>query len=426
MTDAPRESDPLDTPSGEPTRPDTSQNAGPSSDQSPQIRQQAIGLRAIRGAFLTLLVIVTLVTILQVDGESSALAFNLAVGWPFTVLFAGLLGAAVLGVDVLTRTKKISTFSGIFFGLLAAVPATFAISFVIDLLAQTYELTESPLVESIKVLVGICLSYLAVTTILQTQDDFRLVIPYVEFAKEARGVRPIVLDTSVLIDGRIVDLGQSGIVQSPLIIPAFVINELQTLSDSADKLKRQRGRRGLDVVTKLQRDGGLDVSVDSRRVGGVAVDQMLVNLASEMNAIVATGDTGLASVAAIQGVGVINIHDVADAVRQRVQPGEHVTLKLIREGEQDHQAVGYLPDGTMVVCDHGRDLVGSTAELEVTGSVPTTGGRLVFARPTGTSDPNQHDDAADEPPQDTASTTSEGPGPSTRPRRPTRGRNPRR
>jgi len=401
---------------------------------SPQARQQTIGLRAIRAAFLTLLVIVTLVTILRVNPNSSQLAFNLAVGWPWTVLFAAMLGTVVLAVDLLTREKKISTLSGVFFGLLAAILATVALGFVIDLLAQTYDLNDSPLIGAIKVIVGICLSYLAVTTVIQTQDDFRLVIPYVEFAKEARGVRPLVLDTSVLIDARIVEMGQTGVIQSPLIIPVFVINELQTLADSSDKLKRQRGRRGLDVVGKLQRAGGLDVSIESRRVPGVAVDQMVVKLAEEMNAIVATGDTGLASVAAIHGVSVINIHEIADAMKPKVLPGQRLSLYLQREGEQEHQAVGYLPDGTMVVCDHGRDRIGQTVDLEVTGSVPTSGGRLIFARPHGAptapepadqdpSDDTEPESAAHESPEPVA---TDGPGPGVRPRRPARGRNPRR
>ena len=129
------------------------------------------------------------------------------------------------------------------------------------------------------------LCYLGITTVLQTQDDFRLVIPYVEFAKQIRGPRPLLLDTSALIDARIADLADTGIIQSPVVIPHFVVAELQLLADSSDKLKRARGRRGLDVIARLQRAAALDVSIDETAVPGKAVDQMLVELARRMPAI---------------------------------------------------------------------------------------------------------------------------------------------
>src|SRR6185295_3050090 len=163
--------------------------------------------------------------------------------------------------------------SSVFLGLLGGMLATVALGSIMDLLLQTTipegEAREAiaPLMTTIKIMMGITLCYLGVTTVLQTQDDFRLVIPYVEFSKVMRGPRPLVLDTSALIDARIVDVGETGIVQTPIVVPRFVVAELQVLADSHDKLKRARGRRGLDVVRRLQRST-LDVSIDETLVPG--------------------------------------------------------------------------------------------------------------------------------------------------------------
>src|SRR5690606_8027648 len=182
---------------------------------------------------------------------------------------------------------KIGMLVSIYLGLLAAILATLALGYLIDLLAYLWGVTEAPgdsnaLVNFAKVIIGIALAYLCITTVLQTQDDFRLVIPYVEFAKQIRGPRPLLLDYSALIDARIADLGQTGIIQSPVIIPSFVIAELQLLADSQDKLRRARGRRGLDVITRIQRLATLDVSIDETPVPGKAMDQMLVELARQL------------------------------------------------------------------------------------------------------------------------------------------------
>jgi rRNA-processing protein FCF1 len=216
--------------------------------------------------------------------------------------------------------------------------------------------------------------------VLQTQDDFRLVIPYVEFSKQIRGVRPVLVDTSALVDGRIADIAATNFVQSPLVIPRFVVQELQTLADSGDAMKRSKGRRGLDVITKLQRQGTVDVSIDDTYVSGKAVDQMLVELARVTGAMVLTGDVGLARVASINSVMVLNLNDLANATRMSLVPGETITLRLMKPGEQRGQGVGYLPDGTMVVAEDGGGHIGETVQMTVTSSLQTSAGRLIFAR----------------------------------------------
>jgi len=165
-----------------------------------------------------------------------------------------------------------------------------------------------------------------------------------------------------------------------VVVPRFVIQELQQLADSADAMKRQKGRRGLEMIAKLQRQPRLDVTIDETVVAGKAVDQMLVELARSMSAMVVTTDLGLARVAAIHAVPVLNMHDLANAVKSALVPGEPVTIKLVRQGEQATQGVGYLGDGTMVVVEDGAASIGQTVTATVTSSLQTSAGRLIFSR----------------------------------------------
>jgi uncharacterized protein YacL len=354
-------------------------------------RQRAILLRFIRAGFVILLVTVTLLNVLRIGPGSGAMDIKLAIGWYIPLSAAITLAAIVIATDLLTPTKKISTLVGVMIGLLVAMLATVALGFVIDLLAATYDIKKiDPLakdadrhidfVATAKLLLGICLSYLGITIVLQTKDDFRLIIPYVEFAKQIRGVRPLLLDTSALIDARVADLAQTGIIQSPIVVPRFVIGELQALADSNDKMKRSKGRRGLDVIGKLQRLPTLDISIDDTTIPGKAVDQMLVELAKRMPASILTADLGLKRVAGIQGVPVLNLNDVANSLKPSLIPGEQLSIRLIKPGEQAGQAVGYLADGTMVVAEDGSPHIGHEATLVVTSSLQTSAGRLIFGR----------------------------------------------
>lgn len=337
-------------------------------------------LRIVRIGFIALITVVTLLTILQVEPGAGRGAVALAVGWPVTLGVALSLAAVVLLIDVLTPTKKISTLFSVFFGLLGAMLATVAVGFIVDLLASTYDIRAPGLVAAVKVLIGIALAYLGITTVLQTQDDFRLVIPYVEFAKQYRGPRPLVLDSSALIDGRFIEFAGSGLVQSPIVVPRFVIEELQRLADLGDKHKRSRGRRGLDMIGKLQRTAGVDVSIDDTNLVPQPVDQMLIELAGGMNGMVVTTDAALERIGQIRGVPVLNVHDVATSLRPTVVPGEQIRLTIIREGEQPGQGVGYLDDGTMVVVDDGAGYIGEDVPLVIGTSVQTSAGRIVFAK----------------------------------------------
>ncbi|MBK7403491.1 MAG: PIN/TRAM domain-containing protein [Phycisphaerales bacterium] len=336
-------------------------------------------LTFVRMVFVILFMTVTLLTIIRTPDNS--LDQDIFEKWWVPLGASLVLAAGFLMADLLTPRKKISMLSGMMLGMLAGLLAAVALGFVIDLVAESWDLTKVPRVVGLaKVLVGIALCYLGITTVLQTQDDFRLVIPYVEFAKQMRGVRPLLLDTSSLIDSRIVEVAETGISQAPIVIPQFVIAELQRLADSADRLKRSRGRRGLDIVARLQRSALLDVSIDETPMPSKAVDHMLVDLARQLPAIIVTTDVGLRQVASIHGIFVLNLNDLANALKPHVIPGEQLVVQLLRRGEQRTQAVGFLADGTMVVAEDGLDHIGSEVAITVTSSLQTSAGRMIFGR----------------------------------------------
>lgn len=345
-------------------------------------RQQGIILRMVRGAFIVLIITVTLLNILIFGEENTpGPKFDLAAYWWITLIASVTLAALFLTVDVLTPNKKLQTFGGIIFGLIAGMIVTVALGFVIDLIATSWDFAQNAaIVNSIKVLLGISLCYLGISIVLQTQDDFRLVIPYVEFAKQLRGQRPLLLDSSAIIDARITDVGDTGLIQAPIVIPFFVVNELQMLADSSDKLKRAKGRRGLDVIARLQRNAKLDVTIDESPVPGKAVDQMLVELAREMPGMIVTGDIALARIAGFRGIPVLNINDLANALKPALVPGDTLDIHLMKPGEQPGQAVGYLEDGTMVVAEDGADSINEDVTLTVRSTLQTSAGRMIFGR----------------------------------------------
>lgn len=350
-------------------------------------KQRAVLVRIVRIMFLALFFTVTLLTVLKftdTPNSPSKLDTTLAESWKITVPVALLLAGIVILIDVFTPTKKISTLFSIFVGLVAAILATVALGFILDLLVKVYDVKGADnIVAAVKVLIGIALAYLGITTVLQTQDEFRLVIPYVEFAKQLRGPRPLLLDSSALIDARIVDVGATGLLQSPLVIPHFVVAELQLLADSSDRTRRNKGRRGLDTVQRLQRSAQLDVTIDQTPVPGKAVDQMLVELGRSMPGLIVTTDMGLAKIAKIQSVAVLNLNELAAAMKASVAPGESIAIRVIKPGEQATQGIGFLDDGTMVVIEDGVSFVGSTASVTVVSTLQTAGGRIVFARARG-------------------------------------------
>ncbi|MGD0575280.1 MAG: PIN domain-containing protein [Anaerolineales bacterium] len=193
--------------------------------------------------------------------------------------------------------------------------------------------------------------------------------------------RSILLDTSVIIDGRVVDVGATGFLQSTLLVPRFVLNELQYIADSADPLRRQRGRRGLEILNRLQKDQRAPLRITDLDVEDVrGADEKLVILAKQLRCPILTNDYNLNRVAELQGVTVLNLNDLGNALRAIFLPGENLEVHVIQEGKEVGQGVGYLEDGTMVVVDEGRRYIDRTIEVVVTKVLQTTAGRMIFAR----------------------------------------------
>ena len=197
---------------------------------------------------------------------------------------------------------------------------------------------------------------------------------------------PKVVDTSVIVDARIVEIVQSGFVEAPLIVPRFVLHELQAIADSEDPQRRTRGRRGLEALAKLQELRAIEINErDYEDLPPGSVDTKLVRLARELQGRLLTNDYNLNRVAQVEGVEVLNINELANAVKPVVLPGEELHVHVIREGKEPHQGVAYLDDGTMIVIEQGRRLVGSSTDVVVTSVLQTVAGRMIFARPKAVS-----------------------------------------
>ncbi len=308
------------------------------------------------------------------------------------ILAFGAVALIVIALDLFIPRKSLTAISGVFFGLVVGLVVAYGLSLIIDLIieVQTSARNET-IVNAIKVAVGMICCYLSVSFVVQTKDDVRFVIPYVEFAKQTKGSRPLVLDTSVIIDGRIADIAETRILEGEAIVPRFVLQELQFVADSADKLKRTRGRRGLDMLNKLQTSDKIDIKILDVETtkSGTPVDEMLVDLAVELGGRVVTNDYNLNKVAQLRGVTVININDLANALKPVVLPGETMAVKVIKPGEEAGQGIGYLDDGTMVVAEGARDRIGQVIDLTVTSVLQTSAGRMIFGRVGGGRPPDR-------------------------------------
>jgi len=193
---------------------------------------------------------------------------------------------------------------------------------------------------------------------------------------------PKIIDTSVIVDGRIVEIVESGFLEGAFVVPRFVLRELQTIADSVDTMKRARGRRGLDVLSRLQELTKVEISErDYDDLPPGSVDAKLVLLAQELDGKLVTNDYNLNRVAHVEGVQVLNINELANAVKPVVLPGEELHVQVIREGKEAHQGVGYLEDGTMIVVEQGRRLIGESTDVVVTSVLQTVAGRMIFAKP---------------------------------------------
>lgn len=304
----------------------------------------------------------------------------------FAVFVLGAVGAVVL--DVLIRSKRIDMISSVYFGLVVGLFLTYIVDLALTPLfglgLGTFGgISPTALRAHVVSFAGISICYGCISLLWQTKDDFRFVIPYVEFSKDVKGSKSYILDTSVVIDGRIADLIETGIIDNQLVMPRFVLAELQGIADSSDKMRRGRGRRGLDVLDQLRNSERIDFKIYDRELPemqGQPVDMKLLLLAKHLEGKVVTGDYNLNKVAKLQNVPVINLNEIANSLKPVFLPGELVTIKVVKAGEGAGQGVGYLDDGTMIVIENGRDHIGKDISISVTSMLQTSAGRMVFGK----------------------------------------------
>jgi uncharacterized protein YacL len=304
---------------------------------------------------------------------SSALIGN---SWPGLVLGI-VFGLIVVLIDRLLKGFSLRLFSSATFGLLLGL--LFAnLLMASQVLRYQSETTQW----AVRLIVYTAFGYLGMMLAMRSsRDEFSLIIPYVRFARETTQHEPLVVDTNIVIDGRIADLCATGFLSRSLIVPRFVLDELQTLADSRDPTKRERGRRGLEILNELQRSREVELTVHESTGDDVdlVVDSRLVRTAKVLQARLLTNDHALAQVARLQQVPVLNLADLARALRPTVVTGDEIELNLVKEGREPHQAVGYLPDGTMIVVNHARPHVGKIRTVVVSSALQTAAGRLIFA-----------------------------------------------
>lgn len=287
-----------------------------------------------------------------------------------------LIGTLVVLVDMLLKGFSLRGLSAITFGL--------AIGSLIAYLLGTSPLFaagDPQLIHLFQLSLFVICTYLATVIALRGKDEFNLVIPYVRFVPHEVDVPLVVVDTSVLIDGRIARVCEAGFLNAALVIPRFVLRELQAVADSPDLQKQARGRRGLEVLNELRRLKHLDIRIPESEVTKRAdVDAKLVFLAQSMRAKLLTTDYNLAKMAEFHGVQWLNLNLLAKSLRPELMIGEMIEVELVKPGRDEGQAVGYLEDGSMVVVSAARALIGQRVAVEITSVLPSGGGKMVFAR----------------------------------------------
>ncbi|MDI9433196.1 MAG: TRAM domain-containing protein [Planctomycetota bacterium] len=351
-----------------------------------------------RGVF-----IIVVVSVLVVNAASKTLSDgeNWASWWAVVISGLGLMVFFLL-LDVLTPKRKLTAVAGVFFGLLVGMLITAVLGLAVDMIGETYNIPLAPQANlAIKWMLGIGICYFTISIVMRTKDDFRFIIPYVEFAKQVKGSRPLILDTSAIVDGRIYDLSESRLFDAPIIVPRFVLNELQLIADSSDKLKRNRGRRGLDVLKKMQSSQVIEVEIDETAIAETeeakGVDQKLMVFSKAHNGRLVTTDYNLTKVAQVRGVDVVNINDLANSLKVVALPGETMQVKIVKPGEEADQGIGYLDDGTMIVVEGGRNKIGRDVQISVTSSLQTSAGKMIFGRFESFASADRPNDRPDRP-----------------------------
>jgi len=299
------------------------------------------------------------------------------IGRPVLGLELGTISGLVL-IFLEQRLHQISLrgLSSMVFGLLLGV---FMAKLISDILAL---IPLGDFFHSVsRVILTLVFSYLGTVVALRGKDEFNIIIPYVRFRRQDVGGGSILVDTSAIIDGRIADIYKSNFLMGRLVIPRCVLKELQKISDSDDENKRQRGRRGMEMLRSMQNDPQVQIHIhEDELTKEPEVDGKLMKLAKLLDAKICTTDYNLGRIAALQGIGILNIHELVNAVKSVVFTGESLEVKLVKEGKEPDQALAYMEDGTMVVVSGGRQFIGKKVTVRVASVLQTQSGKMIFAK----------------------------------------------
>jgi uncharacterized protein YacL len=296
-----------------------------------------------------------------------------------SAVFGGFVGMLIIAFEVRARTASLKTLIGAALGSILGISGAYLIGMLIS--AQDINTVPGEIKVFLVIALGFFMGYIGLMVGAAKGDYLDLSALGGIFSDKNVKADNKVLDTSVIIDGRIADVAETGFLGGALIIPNFILAELQQVADSADSSKRQRGRRGLDMLQRLRNNSKLDIQIVETDFPAVKeVDLKLIELAKQLDAVIVTNDFNLNKVAQLRGVAVLNINELANALKPVVLPGEAMRVFVLKEGKEYNQGVAYLDDGTMVVIDNARRLIGKTADIAVTSVLQTTAGKMIFGR----------------------------------------------
>ena len=321
---------------------------------------------------LLLLRILFFLSSMIIGYQTPPLGISGAVG----IAVGGLAALIIIFLEIGLRKVSTSGLSSSVFGLILGL-------IMAKLVGDAFSLApiSDGTLSTIRVTLTLIFCYLGMVIALRGKDEFNIIIPYVRLRRQDQAEDVTLLDTSVIIDGRIADIFKTKFLEGRIIIPKFVLRELQQIADSTDPIKRQRGRRGLEMLHTIQKESGLDIALHEEDFPEInEVDAKLVKLAKLLEAKILTVDFNLNRVATIQGIKVLNINELINALKPVVFPGEGMQVKLIKEGKEHSQAVGYLDDGTMVVVEEARKFIGQEVKVVVTSVLQTQAGKMIFTR----------------------------------------------
>lgn len=298
-----------------------------------------------------------------------------------TGLLTGLgFSTVIIILEMMMRRVSVRGLSSMVFGLILGL-------IMAKIVSNAFALF--PIEEKMHSLTNIILTfsfcYLGAALGLRGRDEFNIIIPYIKLKRQGEVSEIAILDTSAIIDGRILDICKTNFLEAKLVVPRFVLRELQAIADSADSIKRQRGKRGLEILHAIQKE--ISITIQEEDFLEIQeVDAKLIRLAKLLEAKILTVDFNLNRIASLQGVKILNVNELANALKTIVLPGENLEIKIIKDGKEYNQGVGYLEDGTMVVVENGRKLMGKTLQVTVTSVLQTQAGKMIFAKSPGGND----------------------------------------